>query len=160
MPRQLAMSLILPHDKAPALIFIQLNAREGSSLCCPRIRWPDVPKILSAGAGSRRATTARLGGGGLLLRERSHASEIPPAGTHGESDPRGLNTTFSEAAQLAAPRGSGYVQVFGRRQRRSHHVAAGVRKAPRHEIALGGSAAAEPQARGGAAGTMGIWRCG
>ena len=37
---------------------------------------------------------------------------------------------------------SPFVQVFGRRQRRSNHaLAAGVRKAPRHEIASGGSAA-------------------
>jgi len=39
-------------------------------------------------------------------------------------------------------------------------VTAGVRKAPRHEIASGGGAAAVPQARGGAAGTMGIWSLG
>ena len=43
---------------------------------------------------------------------------------------------------------SAFVQVFGRRQSRAlpRAHAAGVRKAPRHEIAAGGSAAAVPQA--------------
>ena len=48
---------------------------------------------------------------------------------------------------------SARVQVFGRRQSRAlpRAHAAGVRKAPRHEIAAGGSAAAVPQA---------LWRFG
>ena len=43
---------------------------------------------------------------------------------------------------------AGCAQVFGRRQSRAlpRAHAAGVRKAPRHEIAAGGSAAAVPQA--------------
>ena len=39
-------------------------------------------------------------------------------------------------------------------------LASRARKSFSHEIASGGSAAAVPQVCGGAAGTMGIWRCG
>ena len=51
------------------------------------------------------------------------------------------------------------MQVFGRRQQRlANAPAAGVRKAPRHEIASGGSALAVPQGSGAAKRLWGFGR--
>jgi hypothetical protein len=85
-----------------------------------------------------------------------------------DADARFMDKTHApRCALFAALHESGIVQVFDCAGFRTpamtasqHTPAAGVRKAPRHEIASGGSAAAVPQARGGAAGTMGIWRYG